>query len=297
MAEETLTPEETAALEEMEQDSGEGIEAEAGSEPDGQAAGQEAADTGEEKPAKPAEEGKPPEGYVPHQAMHAERLKRQEIERKLAKLEEQLTSQQPAEEQPPKYVDPLEDPEGFRKYNEWQTKQLETRFEKQQEALQQQQRDRQVFADVQQSEAEFAQKAPDYQDAVNHLYQTRATELQNMGYGDQEIKSTIAQDTMSLYQAAKQVGMNPAEFAYMRAQSLGYQPQAKGAPAQQAAPQGQQGEAEKMQALSKAQEATSGIGASGAPQDGGLTVAQLAKMSEDEIAKIPDAEFKKVMGG
>ena len=96
----------------------------------------------------------------------------------------------------------------------------------------------------------------------------------------------MSQDAMGIYQAAQMMGVNPAQLAYMRAQSLGY---AKQAP--------QQNDAQKVEALAKAQEQTSGISGGGAPQKGKLTMASLAEMSEAEIAEIPEAEIRKVMEG
>ena len=64
-------------------------------------------------------EGKPPEGFVPHGAMHQERVKRQEMERKLAELEAQI---KPAEEAVPEWKDPIEDPAGHRAWTEYQAK-------------------------------------------------------------------------------------------------------------------------------------------------------------------------------
>ena len=59
----------------------------------------------------------------------------------------------------------------------------------------------------------------------------------------------------------------------------------------------QQNDAQKVEALAKAQEQTSGISGGGAPQKGKLTMASLAEMSEAEIAEIPEAEIRKVMEG
>lgn len=282
MSEEQLTPEEATALEAMEQDTGEGIE-----EP---VEAKEPAEEPDKEPAKEPEfkstrtDEKPPEGFVPHQAMHAERVKRQEVEKRLADLEAKL--EESSQEPPPAYVDPLEDPDGFRKFTEYQQQQFQSRIEQQQQAIQRQQQEQAIYADVSKSETEFQAKTPDYPQAVQHLHDTRVRELQSMGYAPQDVQRQIQQDVRGIYAAAKQIGMNPAELAYQRAMSLGY---SKAAP--------KQDEAQKVEALAKAQDATSGVTSTGAPQEGRLTIEQLAKMSEDEIAKIPEDQFKKVMGG
>lgn len=307
MTEETLTPEETAALEAMESDATEEAEEVSGVEEDDakseagtddEIKGEEGKDEEGVKPefkSSRADDQKPPEGYVPHQAMHAERLKRQELERRLEAIEAERQKTQ--EESPPEFVDPLENPDAYRKWAEYQAKQPQQAVQQLQDQLQQQQQQQMVMADVQKSESEFASKTPDYQNAISHLHSTRVSELQGMGYAHQEIQAQVQRDAQAIYQAAKQIGMNPAEMAYMRAQSLGYK--SGGQPGQEAdaQPQGGQSEADKVQALAKAQDATSGVSNSGAPQEGAPTVAQLAKMTEDEIAKIPDDQFKKIMGG
>ena len=300
MTEEQLTPEESAALTAMEADPGDAVEvvedpvqSEQAEQPEKRAGEPE----GDEKPVfkSTRTDEKPPEGFVPHQAMHAERIKRQEVEQRLRDLESRLEkANQPP---PPEFVDPLEDPAAHRRWAEYQSNMTMQEVRQIKQQIEQQQVQQRVLMDVQQSEAEFAAKAPDYSDAVRHLYQTRASELQGMGYGQNEVQQQIQKDAQAIYQAAKFLGMNPAEMAYMRAQSLGYQRNAAPkAEISAPAPQGQT-ETQKVVALARAQEAASGISATGAPNEGQLTVAQLAKMSEAELAKIPDDQVRKIMGG
>lgn len=293
MSEEQLTPEEAQAFEAMEQDTGEGIPDEPVEPKEPEAKEPEkASDDTPEKDKEPefkssrSEPEKPPEGFVPHQAMHAERLKRQELERRLAEIE--AKEKEAEAEQAPQYVDPLDDPEGFRRYDEWRTAQVNKRLEEQQSAFQRAQQERIAYLDVQKSEAEFQAKTPDYPKAVEHLYNHRARELQSMGYPPEEAQSQIVRDVHAIYEAAKQIGMNPAELAYHRAMSIGYK---------RVEVKPETNEAEKVQALAKAQDAASGIGTTGAPQEGQLTIEQLSKMSEAELAKVPEEQFKKVMGG
>jgi hypothetical protein len=105
-----------------------------------------------------------------------------------------------------------------------------------------------------------------------------------MGYGDQEIVAQIQQDANGIFNAAQASGMNPAELLYLRAKSAGYQPQ--------------QTEAKKMEAQATAQKQTQGLGSGGgAAQSGKYTAAQLAEMSEDELAKVPDDQLAAAFGG
>ena len=107
-----------------------------------------------------------------------------------------------------------------------------------------------------------------------------------MGYSQQEAMQQMQQDAQAIFQASKQIGMNPAELAYQRAMSLGFKKTDV-----------KPDEAQKVQALAKAQEATEGLNSTGEAQGGKLTVKALAEMSEQELAELPEAEFKNVMGG
>ena len=117
---------------------------------------------------------KPPEGYVPHQAMHAERAKRKELEKKLAEIEARLAEKEKPADPEPQFVDPLEDPDGFRKYTEHQEKRRQEAID---QFLKQNKAEREREALVQEAgrlEQEFMAKTPDYMDAV----QPKAAERQ-----------------------------------------------------------------------------------------------------------------------
>jgi len=299
--EEELSAEEQAALKEMQSDSGLEVEGEVqytpepAKEPAKEAT--EQADPGDETDEadekvefkttreKP-EDKKPPEGFVPHQAMHAERMRRQELERKLAELEARIPK--PEEEKPPEYVDPLEDPEGFRKYDAYRREQEEKRWQQFQETQRRQSALQARAQEASRLEAEFASKTPDYQAAAEFLHNSRVSELRAQGYGDNEVQQTIVRDAHALFDAARAAGMNPAELLYLRAQQAGYQRQE-----QKQAPTG---EAEKLKALADAQKQTQGLGNAGGSQGGKLTVEQLSQMSEKELAKVPEDEIARLFG-
>lgn len=280
MTEQEFTPEEQEALDAMQADTGGDSAPVAPSEP---------AAAPPEAPAKAEpQDSKPPEGYVPHQAMHEERMRRRELEQKLADLEAKWQEAQKPKAEPPKYVDPIEDPEGFRKWAEHAQSQASEQARAMQEA---QQRAATEQARIQQAtrlEREFAAKTPDYQDAAAFLLNSRVAELRSMGYDDTAIGAQIRQDTNALFDAATHIGMNPAELLYYRATQSGY---AKAAPAPSPAP------VEQMQAKARAQQQTRGLGSAGAAQGGGYTAEQLAGMSEAELAKVPAEEIAKVFGG
>lgn len=292
MNEEELTAEESQALEAMKNDTGEGIEqeqkAEAKETDDAAEVRDESEGRQEEVEFKSARE-KPPEGMVPHQAMHAERVRRQEAERALQELRERLDRLEKPAEEAPKWVDPLEDPEGFRKYDEWRVKNLETQLQQQQEAQQKAAQAQQRQMDAARQENEFRANTPDYDQALQHLYTETLQGMMQQGYSQQEAQAQISQQVNAIYDAATAAGFNFGEMLYLRAQKAGYKNQP------------QQSEAEKVTRLAEAQQKTQGLGsAGGGKQQGALTADQLASMSDAEFDKAMrerPAEVRRAMGG
>lgn len=285
--EEQLTPEEAQADQAMQETPTES-EGQHGQE-DQQGAGNQDAPAGPEgvEPEQQEERQRPPEGFVPHGALHAEREARKRLQSELEELKRWREEQQNPPEQPPQYVDPIEDPEGFRKWAEHNAQQPTKTVEQLQQEQRQVAEHQQRIQQATRLEQEFAAKTPDYGEAVQWLQEQRINELRGMGYSDQEIGSQIQQDANGIFNAAQASGMNPAELLYLRAKSSGFQ--ARPAPVS---------EAQKMEAQAKAQQQTQGLGSGGgAPAAGKITAAQLAEMSEDELAKVPADQIQAAFGG
>lgn len=282
-----LTPEESAAIEEMTSEPELDMEEEQSEEP--VEAAEERAE--EEKPEFKTTREKPPEGYVPHQAMHEERLRRQEAERRLAALEQAAEQQRKAAEQAKaeeeaKLGDPLVDPDGFQKNLQRQLESTREMVRQQQQAAQRERLMQARAEDAVRMESEFKATVPDYDDAVGHIRQARVDELKAYGWDDQRIVAQIAQDANSVYDSAKRLGMNPAQLLYQLAQQRGYKPRPK---VDEAAAQ--------VEALATAQKQTQGLGSGGSRQAGRLTVSQIAEMSEAEVAKLSPDEIARAFGG
>jgi hypothetical protein len=285
-----LSAEESAALEAM-QSEPEIVEdvTEVEEDPDeGEATTEPVEAAEEDKPEfKTARDKKPPEGYVPHQAMHEERVKRQEAERQLqafmaAEQKRAMEAQKAAE---PQWVDPLIDPEGFKKYQDYTLGKTQQMVHQQQQALQQRQMQEHRQADVQRAEQEFRRQAPDYDEAINHVAQARVAELRMYGLDDQTIQRQIHQDSQAIYDSARRMGVNPAQLVYQLAQQRGYTPK-------QAADAASQ-----MEARATAQKQTQGLGSGGSKQSGRLTATQIAEMSEAEIGKLSPDDIARAFGG
>lgn len=256
----------------------------------------------EEAPAPEAEKAeaepepvKPPEGFVPHGAMHAERVKRQEIERQFQAMRQELEAlkaqQKPAE--PETVPDPVLEPE---KYTAWVKQQANGPAEeirKLREQWSQQQQREQLMHTIQAREQEFAKAHPDYNDAVNYIVNQRRQELSFFTTDEQAINAQVQADVLGFAEQAVRQGMNPAQAAYHYAKARGYKPAEKAtapAPASDAAA--------KVAALANAQKQTETLGsASGPANAGALTAEMLAGMSDAEFAKLSDDDIRRAMGG
>lgn len=248
--------------------------------------GEEAKESEQQPEFKSSREERPPEGFVPHQAMHAERVRRQEVERQLNELTERLSALEKPKDEPPQWVDPLVDPEGFKKYDDYRQKQLSEQIAQLTQTREQEQQIQQRTGQATRFEQAFRESNPDYDDAAKFLQQARWDELSRAGYEEHQIARQIALDANALFDAGVKTGMNPAQLVYLRAQQAGYT---------KAAPQ-QSEEAAKVTALAEAQKNTQGIGTAGGGA-GKLTAAQIAEMSEEEIFNLPEDELRRAFGG
>ena len=244
---------------------------------------------GEQKAQEPkfeTQREKPPAGYVPHQALHAEREERKKLEQRLKELEE---AKQVEEAEPePEWADPILDPEAHRKYEEYQKNRVLDRLEKMEKSQNAQAEQQRNAAQLDAQEKAFAQEHPDYYDVTQALVQSRGQELAGLGYGPDQIPQIIAQDIHNLTEAAGLLGMTVPALAYQQAQLRGITAGQK--------PQ-QTDDAQKVVALAEAQKKTQGFGQSGAPQAGEMTPQMLADMSDEEFAKVPFEQVRKIMGG
>lgn len=178
-----------------------------------------------EKPAEPAkaEEPKPaaekPKAeervrLVPHAALHEERVKRQNLERRLQELETAKPKPEPVAE-----LDEHTDPIGvlselkakLRGYEENQRKAEEARAFTEDLG-------RRVGARVQ----AYAAEHPEYAEQVKFLRQSRFEELQDMGYEEESIVHQLMQEEMALGQRALDTDRDPGEMVASMAKRRGW---------------------------------------------------------------------------
>jgi len=245
------------------------------------------------------EEGEQRTKMVPHQALHEERRRRQELQAEIQelkarmqqyeKLREELQElrtaaqrqqDQAAEEDEAKLFE--EDPiEALRRRTERMQKMLEeTKGQAEQiqtmtkEQAEQQRFLQEVHTRVQAQAAEFQREHPDYTEALNYLVEMRTRELQAIGITDPaEINEVLQQEALALSMNAIQRGQNAAEAVYNLAQVRGWSPKQ------------QQSVDDKLDKLERGQKAARTLsgGSSGKTED--LTLADIENMSDEEFDK------------
>lgn len=249
----------------------------------------EAPPAAEEAQEEATEGEKPPKGFVPYDALYAERQERKKLEHRLAELETRAQSKEEPKEPEP-VPDPVTQPDEFTAWLKRNQEQGSQSVEDLRRQVQEQQHRQAVAQRVSAAEAEFAKATPDYMDAVNHLMQARQRELSFFTDDADAVRQQVQQEAWALAEAAVQRGRNPAQVAYEIAQARGYRPK-KAEPEQPPA-------AERIKAQAAAQEATQSLSQAGGPANTGRPTAEdLAKMSEAEFAKLDPEVIREVMGG
>lgn len=255
-----------------------------------------AAEQPAEKETPKAEEAPKPEikdepdkqKFVPHQALHEERKRRQEVEANFRQLQqnqavlEQRLQQlwqaaQPKQEVPNKEVDPLGYVDHTLNQTQAQLQQIE-QWRQQQEAFAHQQRQAQQLASWAKNQAStFAADKSDFKPAYEHFIQLKSREFQAMGMPVDQIPHAVANFELGLFFQSAQTGRNPGEVIYEMAKSTGFQQKPVAD--------------EKIQTLNKGMEAAKTLG-NGTPA-GMPTPEQIAAMSEDEFAELKSSLAKK----
>jgi hypothetical protein len=184
----------------------------------------------EAAPAPAPEATEEDDRRVPLKALHEERAKRAEYERKLdealrrmAELEQRTKAPEPEAAPDP---DPETDPIGALKAAKAELRRMS-------EEAQRQQYEARLNAVAYNAAVEFSQQAPDYKDAYQYAVKSRAQELAVLGVDQNAIPEIIKREELSLIDGSVRAGRNPAQAIYEFAKARGY---ARQAPAPVAAP-------------------------------------------------------------
>jgi len=265
------------------------------SEPEGQPEVAETEEKSDDREPLSADEWKQRHDNL-QKALHAERSKRKENDeyrQKFAEIEtrlSQLTPQERAEakEEAEKRPDAMKDPLAALDYalNKIETYEREqSEIAQQTEAQRKQQEQLQQFAEyVNKQEAEFAQTAPDYYDAVQWLRDKRAEHFQALGYDAQSATRQAVQEAQQLAVLASRQERSPAEVAYSYAKALGYAVKAK----TEAEPK--RDDAGRYQKIKEGQQASKTLSGPGAKVKAEATLESLIDMDDDPLDALHKGE-------
>ncbi len=257
--------------------------------------------TQEAKPAEPAQQEQPQKDrFVPHEALHEERMKRKELAEQVkvanersARLEQTfqkiMQGAQAANE--PKAPSFDEDPIEALRQNQIR---LEKRLADNDQYLgakaQQEEQARRYGEFEQQCKqkvAEFSQANPDYLDAYRFAQKARFDDLKALGYGDKDAMALLNEDEAAIAAKSFAEGVNPAERIYKYAQMRGYakaQPEAK-------APDVKQAE-DKIAKLEKGMQESKSLN-----QISGKTPASANEVSLEALSHMDDDELADYVSG
>ena len=240
---------------------------------------------------------------VPHGALHKERELRKAAEKSAAEMRAQLElvqrrqeemrdvlmrqmqAQQGGQPQQPQanaVPDKDLDPVG---YLEHQIRTLEARQQEVAAPLQQQQQIERFQSTVRASVDQFAANTPDYGEALAHARSVFQAQAEMWGEPAAGLEIMFADKAL-------RDGKNVGEELYNFAKKAGY----KAATERQAPPEVPAGQAPDLSAITRGQAATKSVQGGGVPQSGQqLTAASLANMTAEQIGKLSEEEFVRIM--
>lgn len=160
--------------------------------------------------------------------------------------------------------------EGVKKYNEQQQQQSET-----------QQRQAEFVNVYRTKSEEFKRTNPDFDDAYNHLMNSRLEEFTTAGYTDKEARQLILEDEAAIVATALTKGNNPAESIYKIAKLRGYQGKSN-INAQQKINENE----EKIQTLERGLRASKSVNSGGINAKESLSLEDIARMDDDEFDNV-----------
>lgn len=247
------------------------------------------AEVKEEPVVAEKEEEPQPVPTVPLQALNEARHANRQLKSELAQVKEQLQSLSQLREELEQFrnrtksqVDQdtfTKDPLGTLRQDIQSLKQTqEEAVRKQSLEAEERQRMQVLEQTVASRVQEFSKTTPDYTEALQHLLQSRAQELQMLGVPQEQIDVAISTESTQLAMNALNSGMNPAEVVYQLAKMRGYTPKQA---------QAMKKEAEKIVSIEKGQKAASTLATAPGGTDE-VSLGDIEKMSDEEFDKYWD---------
>jgi len=244
------------------------------------------------------EEPKDDPKMVPLGALTEERAARQAAQKNLETLQGKYDTVSERVDEINERINPPpdsdEDPFGALQHSQEETNQSVKEIKETLEKSQQQTEAQQLQSQIQNLEGQFAQKTPDYYQAMEYLKQKQMSQYTHFGLSEEEAAQKFQNEAGLVVQAALRGNKNPSEVAYDWAKEVGY-----------TAGNGQaKGQSASEQSLNQVAEGLKNEGLSGAGGEtkaGEMTADTLSSMSEKDYSawldKHGDAGFKKVMEG
>ena len=236
--------------------------------------------------------------WVPHGAMHSERIKRQEAEARAKEYEEKIAKldgrvqaineviRAAAESAAAPYLPPDQQPQPQHDPNAFvdpetdlfaATRQIQAHLARQQQAQQAQQLNNAYQQDIQQT----LSTKPDLKAAYDHLANSRMAELESMGLDETGRRAQVLAEERDLVQRALASGRSPSALLYELATKRGYRPGA----APQPMPSNPAGD-EHIRQLQRGQAASTSLTGVGSSPGGNLSIDQIVNMSDDQFADL-----------
>lgn len=237
-------------------------------------------------------ESKPPEGFVPHGALHEERAKRKELQKqfqelneKFARQDERLKMLSEGRKDPEPTFD--DDPLGYSKREIERVREsvdgLNKQYPNQLNELKGELEAMRLQRAIEKQEAVFEKNNPDYRDALNYYIKTRSEALEDAGFEKEDANLNIQQELQSVIARSMQSGKNPAEAVYKMSSKIGFKSQAK--------------TESNIETLKKTETASKSLSSSSGKTSAPLSAESIAEMSDEDFAKLSHGDFKKVFGG
>lgn len=263
---------------------------------DAEVAAWEAAQNGQPQGQQQGQQQQPPQGFVPHQALHAERERAAQATRMAQLATTRLNAilaaqgQQPPQQQ--QMPNPAEDPLGY-------LQAMEKRIEAFEQQQQQSQQERQIDGALEQDEQLFASQFPDYNEASDYYVASRARELLAF-HTPEKARAIMEMEARQIAQQAWQRGQSAAEVIYGLSRARGWQPGQQpawmGAMQQEPQPQPQQQQRQGPTAQQRVAAINNGQQQSRSLSGGGAGGQRTEQLNADALLNMSDEEFEEYLG-
>lgn len=172
------------------------------------------------------------DNLVPHQALHEQRERRKAAEKKARDLEIEnakfrerfsILEKLQGKDEPKGPPNPQEDIFGAFEHVSKSLETVQKQLADGEAAKKHETQLNELVGHYRNDAAKFTASNPDFKDAYNHLLQSRARELQALGYDTPaELEKALQNEEMSIAMMAFDKGKSPAEVIYSLAKERGY---------------------------------------------------------------------------